>query len=187
MAYDCPGGCPRGTAFSRGDNPFWEIPTGDPNYASNARAIDQTATTVASFRQFVVPAPVTSSNLGIIESGSDFIRLDWSDESSDESGFLLERSLDGSNYEQIASLPANSGTYVDNNLVASTLHYYRVKAWNSSAFSNYSNFATGELSAGGILNGPVYISVRDNERVPHLVTADSVTVNYLMIRNQHQE
>jgi hypothetical protein len=57
MAYDCPGGCPKIALFSRGDNPFLGIPTGEPTYAANAVVIDQTASTVAAFREHKTELP----------------------------------------------------------------------------------------------------------------------------------
>jgi peptidyl-Asp metalloendopeptidase len=168
MAYDCPGGCPRGGGFSHGDNPLYGIPTGDPNYASNARAIDETAPVVAAFRQAVVAPPAAPTNLHDSESGTSFLRVDWSDTSNNESGFVVERSLDGFNFQQIASVPTDTDSYIDNELQAGKLYYYRVRAWNSTSFSNYSNtavattaaepshvdqFAVAELSLGGIMTG----------------------------------
>jgi hypothetical protein len=168
MAYDCPGGCPRAPGFSNGDNPVWGIPTGDPLYASNARAIDETAPTVAAFRQSMAPSPGAPTGLNNTASGTTNLSLAWTDNADNESGFLLERSTDGLSFLQVASLPENSVTYIDDNLQSNTLYYYRVKAWNSSASSGYSNVAVAttaqaptyidqlidsELSAGGIVSG----------------------------------
>jgi len=57
MAYDCPGGCPKVPFFSRGDNLYFGLPTGEPTYAANARVIDQTASTVAAFREHKTELP----------------------------------------------------------------------------------------------------------------------------------
>jgi hypothetical protein len=168
MAYDCPGGCPRAAGFSNGDNTIFGIPIGDPDYASNARAIDETAPTVAAFRQSVAPPPAAPTGLTSTTSDSTSLSLAWSDNSDNESGFLLERSNDGLSFAQVASVPENTVAYVDDNLQANTMYYYRVKAWNSGAFSSYSNvvgattapaptyidqFIEGELSGGGIVSG----------------------------------
>jgi peptidyl-Asp metalloendopeptidase len=139
MAYDCPGGCPRIALFSSGDNPLYGVPTGDANVASNATAIDQTAATVAAFRQLGASPPAAPADLYGSEISSSSLRLNWTDRSSDESGFVLERSFDGVSFTQIASLPANTNSYVDTNLQATTLYNYRARAWNSTAYSGYSN------------------------------------------------
>lgn len=143
MAYDCPGGCTRAGLFSRGDNLiFGIVPTGDENYAANAVAIDQTASTVAAFRQSATASPAAPYDLHSTESGYSHLSLHWTDLSSNESGFLVERSNDGFNFSQVASLPVNTSSYVDNNLQADTLYNYRVRAWNGNAHSGYSNVAT---------------------------------------------
>jgi hypothetical protein len=149
MAYACAGGCTRIALFSSGDNPVYGIPTGDANYAANALVLDQTASTVAAFRQSATPAPTAPSNLVSTESGTNYLNLNWTDKSTDESGFLLERSTDGLSFTQIAALPANTTTYTDNNLQANTLYNYRARAWNSSAYSSYSNVA---VAATAVVN-----------------------------------
>ena len=53
MAYDCPGGCPRVLHFSNPDVNYGGAPTGTAVQHDNARSIDQTASTVANFRQAV--------------------------------------------------------------------------------------------------------------------------------------
>jgi len=50
MAYDCPGGCSRLDYFANPEVLYNGVPTGEAAYSSNARAIDQTAPTVAAFR-----------------------------------------------------------------------------------------------------------------------------------------
>lgn len=59
---------------------------------------------------------------------SDAIELTWDDACLSESGFTLQRSLDGGVYHTIASLPADTTEYVDDSLAADTLHFYRVRA-----------------------------------------------------------
>ena len=63
MAYDCPGGCPRVLHFSNPDVNYGGAPTGTGAQHDNARSIDQTANTVANFRQAVGggTAPTISS------------------------------------------------------------------------------------------------------------------------------
>lgn len=168
MAYDCPGGCPRIQFFARGDNPVSGIPTGDASSAADAVAIDQTAPTVAAFRQVAAPPPVAPSNLNGMAAGSTQININWSDLSGSESGFLVERSNDSLNFTQIGSLPTNSTSYADTTLQANTLYSYRVRAWNSSGNSSFSNvasaatnptppyidqIASSEVSGGGKISG----------------------------------
>jgi peptidyl-Asp metalloendopeptidase len=57
MAYDCPVGCPRIQHFSNPNVLYGGVPTGEPTYAADGLAIDQTAATVADFRAHVAEPP----------------------------------------------------------------------------------------------------------------------------------
>ena len=70
------------------------------------------------------------------------INLSWVDNSDNETGFLIERSSDGTNFTQIATVGANITSYSDTGLSASTTYYYRVRASGGSGTSNYSNVAS---------------------------------------------
>jgi len=95
--------------------------------------------------------PNAPSNLTAAASGSSVINLSWADNSTDETGFVLQRSLtSGSGFTTIATLPANTTTYVNSGLTGSTTYYYRVQATNaagSSAWSNTANATTDGLPA----------------------------------------
>lgn len=143
MAYNCPGGCPRVDHFSNPNVLFNGQPTGVPELSDNSRAINATAATVASFRQRTTQsAPSAPTGLSAIAAGHSAVSLSWQDTSGEESGFRLERSGNGVDFAEIASLPANTGSYLDDSLSAETLYYYRVRAWNGSGNSGFSSTAT---------------------------------------------
>lgn len=151
MAYNCSGGCTRVSQFSNPNVLYNGQPTGADNASDNARTLNTTAATVASFRagegQIEPPPtpevpPSAPGSLDAATAGSSAISLSWSDNSNDESGFKLERSADGVNFSEIASLQANSTRYQDDNLAPDTLYSYRARAWSSVGNSGYSNIAT---------------------------------------------
>ena len=86
------------------------------------------------------------SNLIAAASGSSQINLSWTDNATNETGYTVERSTDGTNFTQIGSLGANSTSYADTGLTAGATYYYRVRAWNGSTPSDYSNQASATLS-----------------------------------------
>ena len=140
MAYDCPGGCPRIPHFSNAQINWNGRPTGYLGAAENALAIMATDDTVAAFRQAVAQPPQSApSNLKVIAINGATIDLGWTDNSSNESGFYLERSDDGETFTQIASLPANTTHYIDDGLLLATLYSYRIMAWNSTGTTAYSD------------------------------------------------
>ena len=70
------------------------------------------------------------------------IGLAWTDNSTGESGFKIEKSLDGSLYTQVATVGPNVVTYTHGSRLPSTLYYYRVRAYDAVSDSAYSNIAT---------------------------------------------
>jgi hypothetical protein len=78
------------------------------------------------------------------------INLAWTDNSSNELGFRIERcQLAGcSNFAQIAQVGAGTTSYVNTGLLPLVSYTYRVRAYNSAGNSGYSNTAT---STPGIL------------------------------------
>jgi hypothetical protein len=70
---------------------------------------------------------------------ADSLRLKWTDVSTNETGFKIERMAANGNYVQIATVPANVQTYTDTGLTAGRTYCYRVRAFNASGASFPSN------------------------------------------------
>lgn len=93
------------------------------------------------------PPPVASTSTPSAPSGflatrtsSSAIGLVWKDNSSIESGFKIERKTgDNGTWAQVASVGANVTSYSDSGLASSTYYVYRVRAYNATANSGYSN------------------------------------------------
>lgn len=81
-----------------------------------------------------------------------FSRLDltWKDNSSNESGFTIERKTSGGVYAKIAAVGANTTKYSDTSAQFGTAYYYRVKA-NGTFDSGYSNEAPGLLQKFAVM------------------------------------
>jgi len=72
------------------------------------------------------------------------IKLAWQDNSTAESGFIIERSLDGVNgWVEIGRTGANVTTFTDASGARRTPFFYRVRAYNATASSSASNIAQG--------------------------------------------
>jgi hypothetical protein len=150
MSYSSPCGESRIWQFSNPNVSIDGYPTGidhnvDPaKSADSARNMNNTASTIAAYRQGAATPPQAPGNLNASPMSDDQINLQWTDNSSDESGFQLEQSTDGANWNAIATVGAGTSTYADNGLTASTTYYYRVRAYNSGGSSNWSNTVSGQ-------------------------------------------
>jgi subtilisin family serine protease len=93
----------------------------------------------------VPPAPS-----GLSASATSFTQIDlnWTDNSSNEYGFKIERKMgSGGTYSQIATVTANETSYSDTGLSGATTYYYRVRAYNSAGNSTYSGEANATTPA----------------------------------------
>lgn len=93
-------------------------------------------------------APTPPTNAVAIAASTSSITLTWQDTSTNETGFRIERSANGStNWTEIGTTSANVTTYPNTGLAASTAYYYRVRAYNGSGNSTYSNTANATTLA----------------------------------------
>ncbi len=92
--------------------------------------------------------PVAPSELSAVLEDDDTIDLSWTDNSSDELGFKIERRPEtGDRYVQVTTVGADVTTYSDGGLPDNTTYSYRVRAYTEAADSDYavsSNVTTGE-------------------------------------------
>ena len=75
------------------------------------------------------PSALTTTTLSTTQ-----IRLNWTDNANNETGFQIDRSANGTTgWTQIATVGANVVTYTNTGLTAATTYFYRVRANNGSA------------------------------------------------------
>ena len=80
------------------------------------------------------------SNLFVEERGMHAIHLSWIDNSTNELGFIIERSQEDSlNFTILDTLEKNTIAYMDTGLTTGKIYYYRVNTFNSEKVSEYSN------------------------------------------------
>ncbi len=101
---------------------------------------------VASARTLPVPPAAPTGLTALAAPGQ--VLLAWIDMSSNERGFLVERSGDaGAHWSQVASLPVNTIHWADSGITAGRTFHYRLKAWNLVGESPYSNTASATTEA----------------------------------------
>jgi pectate lyase len=117
------------------------------SYSLTAKATDNGgAATTSSTVNITVTAgggvPAAPSSL-VATGASRSIVLTWSDNSSNETGFKIERSTSATGtFSQKATVGANVKTWTDTGLTTGKSYWYRVRAYNTAGNSAYSNVAT---------------------------------------------
>ncbi len=91
--------------------------------------------------------PADPSNLTAAAPACDQIDLGWTDNSDNETSFMIERSTDGSVYSQIDTVGADVTAYSDTTAAESTTYWYRVRASNSGGDSGYTTPASATTPA----------------------------------------
>ncbi|MEY4964059.1 MAG: hypothetical protein RLZZ323_1378 [Bacteroidota bacterium] len=117
-----------------------------------------------------IVVPVAPTNLAG-NLASNQIVLTWTDNSTNETGFTIERKTGTGNYSQLISLSSNVTTYTDASVSTGSSYTYRVYALNSAGNSaTYSNevsisipvpvtipvlttIATSSLTSTGVVTG----------------------------------
>jgi len=105
----------------------------------------------------VTPAaqpPAGPSGLTATAASGSQINLKWTDQSSNESGFKVERceGLSCTAFAQIATVGANVTSYSNTGLKANTSYSFRVRAYTAAANSDYSNTASAATSCSCTLS-----------------------------------
>src|SRR5262249_44143762 len=79
------------------------------------------------------PKPVTA-----VAQSNSVIRVLWTDPNADETGYVVQRKGKIGAYATVATLPANTTSFTNTGLFASTIYYYRVRAMRGSTASSWS-------------------------------------------------
>ncbi len=93
--------------------------------------------------------PAAPTGLSATAISTSQINLSWADNATNETGYYVERCQGAtcSNFTQIDVLGANATSYNNTGLTANTTYNYRVRAYNASGNSGYSNTAGATTQA----------------------------------------
>ena len=86
-------------------------------------------------------APLAPSGLSATASSPTQIDLGWTDNSSNETGFKVERAPSSTGAWTQIGTTGSVASFADTSVAASTTYYYRVRATNAVGDSGYSNTA----------------------------------------------
>lgn len=111
--------------------------------------------------------------------------LNWLDHAINETGFKIERSTAGGNYELIASVAANATSYTDRTLHPGTSYSYRVIATNTVGDSSPSPAASVTTPLNSTVNFLAFGNSYSHfyEFLPSIAGSMGDTVNWVVMRN----
>jgi len=90
----------------------------------------------------VVSSMIAPTHLAATVVGSKRIDLTWSDNSTGEVGFRIERSTNGVSFSKIANVGAGVTSFSNTRLRTGKTYYYRVRAYAGTTNTGYSNTAS---------------------------------------------
>ncbi len=130
----------------------WGLNEGSGTVVNGSACTTFTGTITGSGSSWVTPGspfnlsftpPIDPSSLAVTASSNTVLHLSWIDNSIDETGFQIERSTTGAGgpFALIATVTANTITYDNTGLTASTNYCYRVRAMKGGLASGYTNIS----------------------------------------------
>ena len=87
----------------------------------------------------ITPQVAAASGLAATATSASGIHLSWNDNSTDETGFKIERSADGISFAPVATVGANVLSWDDNALTRGTTWTYRVRSYNALSDADPTN------------------------------------------------
>ena len=83
--------------------------------------------------------PAAPTNLNVEVTNSTTVTLSWQDRSDNEEKFFIDRKTGDGDFEEILSVGKNITSFIDGDLEPNTTYTFRVRTFNTSGYSDYSN------------------------------------------------
>jgi hypothetical protein len=93
--------------------------------------------------------PAAPSQLTAVATSGTQVYLSWQDNANNETGFVVERRGSRAPFSVIATLPANTTSFLDSGRTPNIQYQYRVRAVGTQGASAYSNQVGLRMPSGG--------------------------------------
>jgi hypothetical protein len=123
------------SAIATGSGNFLSVNNAGTSVSSTTEASVTSKPITGNNYSFTPPVPTTPGSLTFSGVTSTSMTLNWSDLSSNETGFLIYRSTDGVNYALVTQTAAAATTSAQTGLTTGTLYYWKVYAVSEGALS----------------------------------------------------
>jgi uncharacterized protein (TIGR02145 family) len=110
-------------------------------WAYNSAGNSDYSNTANATTKLNVPIPTAPTDLQADVVSIAEIFLSWTDNSSNEKGFIIERAGASMVFREIARVGADTSFFLNAELAASVTYHYRVYAFNDGGNSDFSNIA----------------------------------------------
>ena len=112
------------------------------NYSYYVRAVDSAGYADSNIVNSATPVPPqTPSGAAVTFLSPTEVDLQWNDNSNNEVGYKVLRRVNNVNFNEIASLPANSTSYRDLAVQPGTAYEYHIQAYNIAGYSDFTGLS----------------------------------------------
>ena len=122
---------------------------------------------------------IAPSNL-TVKQAPMALTLSWLDNSQDETGFEVSRSVNNETTWEVikADVAANTTEFSDKNVRPTFIYYYRVRAFRGGVFSNYSNTFS--------INGPVITATNVSQNPAQPIAYPNPASDFVYIQSSEE-
>ena len=114
---------------------YWRIKLWDDSGGGTAEGAWSSVSSTASFT--LVDVPTTTSGVAATYVSDSEVTVTWTDNSSTETGFVVQRSANEGAYSTVSTTDLGIQSYSDTSVAANAQYIYRVAAQNAAGTSAY--------------------------------------------------
>lgn len=96
----------------------------------------------------VTPPPIPTTLTTTVNNNAE-VTINWTDNATNENGFILQRAKPGEPFEEIANLSPNSNSFLDTTTLNGGSFTYRVASYVGNGVSKWSNSSTASVAPPG--------------------------------------